>query len=368
VAARLVKGLTAITRFQQYRISTVSSSIVDNWAKIGALTFSFKCWKFDAMRLPAAREFENAESLLETYGAVRIPERETDYKWNERGERVLRMGPGYLIRPEINEIKYSDDADSSSVTEKYGAPDSGHREGRAMIEMRQAYVSAWEPDIGMLIVRNSSPEGGRYALKHPAYFASPKQLRDFSEEDLLNLTEADIEEKFYHILDYNLHQDVWDITSRTKKLLDLVYAVKEGIAEWKCGTNFNTAYQLDWSSGKKVLMQGPYSPGFEKVVEQLKHAAALAGQGRAEVPDLAFVHKRLPPFFPLKFSDSEGQVLDRFFMNPERLALLDRFVKAQASQAEIRLSGFGAFIQSGLNNEAELVLLSPERQSDVKWS
>src|SRR5690606_6263896 len=102
------------------------------------------------------------------------------------------------------------------------APDSAGIAPDTFIEFRQGYYLISEPQLGTLLIRNSSPLFGRDLFDHPAYYSRRGIDNGFSRQALLDLTPATVSRYFQHCVSVDLHQEhaTWQVNSNIAALIN----------------------------------------------------------------------------------------------------------------------------------------------------
>lgn len=338
-----ILALTSIFGFLKTRkVDEVTDSAVKNWSDIGFLTHTFRSWKYDAQG--------GKESLLGQFGFRPAKPRAND----------TRFGKGYLLR----------------------------RDG-FMLEFRRAYLLASHPTFGTLVIRNSSPEFGRDTMSHPAYWRP-----DDIGENALDRLDPDHDTRFKHVMSPELYFSPEDAamakrswlankllplsaserqrltevptpTEAMRPLLDTILKVKDEYRRWKFDTE---AFE-----GDNFL--GHLSPGFKPMIESLRFwnlMHSLAVENR-KPPALAFVHPNYPPWESYPYPGSDERFPDRvtsqerFELTPTHLEEIAAYFERSWPPERLLQSDWYQFLQSGIHNRAELVMLDAVDNGPVRF-
>lgn len=356
----ITRGLTSITQFIRTG-AVVTGVTAANFAKIGVLNHSFRFWKYDAERDRHPEDDRiSYPSLLERYGFERAPERNTDYKWRWGGRDVF-YGPGYILRPDSKKFSFVRTThDGKTYYQKFLNP--------AFVEFRREYLLISTAAYGTLIVRNSSLQFGRDHMKHPAYW-SPKAIGDgWTDKDLMNLNPRMLKKDFHHILERGLHDHDGDIQECISSLLVMLAGLKSDYRRWKFDTNIYTAWDDDMPHESR-LAGGHFSDGFGALAGFLSRRyyrreleMRTRGSSGIVVPDLAFINPEYPAWFSYKFTGADGKKTDRLRIDAEVIMALNNLMDGESDDSELQASGLRNFFQeAGFNNQAELILISPEK-------
>lgn len=208
---RMLGSATAsITRIYNYLTAgfianrTILPLTFNNWAKIGALGLSFTRWQFDTMALWKGQGPMQKASLFEQSGIFeKLPSRPDDVTFHG----------GYLYHNPVS---------------------------RLTIEMRRAYIVISNPDLGTLVIRNSSPLFGRDLLQEPAYY-NPDSYHGkdrLLDPGVLDSKNGSDKERFHSIFSLTLN-DTNELQNhfqpRVKGLLEQFEQAMAPYIDWKCG-------------------------------------------------------------------------------------------------------------------------------------
>jgi ankyrin repeat protein len=292
--------LTSISHFIDIG-ARLSDKTFTTWGNLGFLSHGFRFWRYDAIG--------GASSLLSEFGFKPAPE---SRPFNEI------FGHGFL----------------------YQDPESS-----ALVEFRRGYLLVSQPNMGTLIVRNSSPAFGRDLLRHPAYFMkhpltaseiltfNPKTLSD--EQSILSR-------------DHYPHQTnaSTDSENAITDLTNILLAIK----------NKYRMFKLDTEAFQNNTFVGHLSPGLPKLV---KHLNRLQENGKP-LPDLAFTHPEYPIYQPYPYFDADMKKTDRFQLSPGHLIELNDFIAGTWRPEKYPQSDWIRFLsQAGVENRGELIMIEP---------
>ncbi len=332
---------------------------VYNWMRLGKFSHDFRALKWDTVR-PKERRLDKVikidKSLIEYFGAEPINPRFTDATLKDDGTVKPRLGPGFLL-------KGKNCHHTCVLNTAFGVPSKVEVSPELEIEFRRSYYRIYEPNYGILIISNSSPEFGRSCLKEPFYWLPPGEVQNYDAQAQLALTEDEIDSQFYPVDDRRINHNSYS-TDDMDQLIQQFAAVRDKFRLWK----FNNDLNLAWDDGQIVpelrLLGGHRSPGFQKVVEivgKLSKGSKAFMDGEALV-DLAFSDTRMPPWFPLQFKVGNRQ-RTRMPVTPRVLDALQNIVSADSPAAEYRedfqVAGLREFFEFGLSSGrfVELVIL-----------
>lgn len=193
-----------ITRLFDFigEIDVIPGLTYNNWARIGTLGLSFSKWKFDAMQRWKGMGPMAAPSLLEKSGLFQpTPPRPSD--------KVFHKGFTHYN------------------------PETG-----LSIEMRRAYAVISQPELGTLVIRNSSHYFGRDLLANPAYYNPTRHYTEGA-----NLLDPSVLKKERGLLNWNGFFNVLDKPmnkhpehhEKIAALLNAFDGVMLPYTDWKCG-------------------------------------------------------------------------------------------------------------------------------------
>ncbi len=298
----------AITRFYSYihsdqngpSVGHLERIALQNWARIGTLGLSFSRWRFDAMTRWKGVAPQEQCSLLEASG---------------------------LFKP--TPLRADDATYHRSFT--HNDPETG-----LFIELRRAYISISQPELGTLVIRNSSHVFGRDLFKETAYYKPDKTYT--GGEDLVNPEELSLSDGFESVLSKRLNRTIETQKEVHAKIGSLILAFEktmERYIAWKC----------DFKNGLPP-------PGFEALLstalKSTEHNGTASPFGKQKNLRLAWVHPtKLPVIIKaLELKAPEIQAEARAF-------LLRRAHRSSATETYPRLIEFLSF---GLSHGLELVL------------
>lgn len=312
--ARLLEQATeGITRLEGFivsddrigRIDRLSGIVYNNWSRVGTLGLSFSKWQYDAMQRWKRGGPMRQSAILEASGMFTpTPPRENDSAY---------FGGFFYYNPDT----------------------------QLSVEMRRAYMVLSKPDLGTLVIRNSSPTFGRYLLEEPAYY-HPTQT--FSVPPKLFNPDQDLEEAgFMSVTGKELNRENVQEGHHIKveRLLNEFDVLSEEYTAWKCG-----------------FQDGAPPPGFSTLLEASLKSAENQGQstpfGKHKNIKLAWVNPYGLPMavqsfdlVPLSHQQELGKLL-------QVLARRQTFVSPQAYQDQ--LPNLMRFLQTGLEQNLELIL------------
>lgn len=373
----LTTAITSINRFIDVG-APVRTGAVRTWGRIGALSFSFQKWRFDAEqgvnKSADGSRSEPAPSLFEQYGFKRVPRRTTDNYYDPGQKKFVDLfGTGYELH-----------GGSKTISETRADRRGNHYEFkldlRTHIEFRRAYIAVYHPDHGTLVIRNSSPSFGRSSMPHPAYWQPPDTLQSWLPkfvsaflphrgiDHVRNLTPESLEREYLEVLDPLIYLQHTTNVPHLAFLVDQIQLVTKDYAAWKFNSDVATAWKTD-AANNDQLVGGYLSPGFRSVLaylerreQEIAHARLNGEKGRS-LPELAFVNPKFPPWSPYQFLAPGNVPQSRMRVTDDVLRVLKKLVSGTATKQELAQTGLRSFLQSGLDNQAELVLLAAEREN-----
>lgn len=189
---------------------------------------------------------------------------------------------------------------------------------------------------------------------HTAYY-SPKRLlkKDLQKLDPQRwIKESDTkptEQALKPVLDTAYYKDLSQgYPNKMKALSDTLAAVKHHYAKWRLDTE---------AFDDQNRFIGLAQPGFIALVAHLVETF----EGTTDkLPDLAFIHKDYPPYNTYPFEVSPGKLERRLPLNKEILTELQEIAQGSWAEGNYPDSKVMKFIQAGVNQRGELVLLEPE--------
>jgi hypothetical protein len=300
---QLTRTVTSINRFIGSTVYTLSDNLIKLWSDVGFYTHGFRFWKYDSLG--------GEDSLLARYGFKPHPKRETDKTY----------GKGFVLR-------------GSPVLDK-----------KTLVEFRRAYLLVSHPDHGTLLIRNSSPEYGRDKMPHPAMWSS----RNLSEADL-ETYDPKKDNHCWSILEPRLY-----IKQRMEEklafLLGQLDGVKGSYQKWK----------FDSGRFENDKFLGHRSPGFKQLTNFLRRWVLMKSMDLEDrdPPVMAFVHPQYPPWEPYKFSNQQGKETATFELTPDHVTELAAYCDGLWDEKKLAKTDFYRFLQAGIANHGELVLLDP---------
>ncbi len=338
----LIQGLTSLERFFHRGVRKVNDEVVSLWREVGKLGFEFLNLKFDARSYisPDGRR----TSLLEQFGFVRR-ELSVNSEKGVRGEALTKEGglTSFLLRvDEKREIETSR-AIRSAGTVRYVVETVPEK---TEIELTRTHVRIYHPSLGELIVRNSSPDGGRVALLEPAYIMTAQAWMQFKPgkgREPLRSHDA-IERTYIPLLEPTLYMEGRLTAAGSSQAWDLVRIYRtfqKAYRAWIFDNDAATAYVEDPTVGKRYSVGGVRSPGFPRLLDALD---SWTEQG--SVRELAFCRPAFPAW---------GEYV-RLTLKPEVLKEMRRLSRQDFGSPTLRSSGVFDFIQSGMNSYGDLIV------------
>jgi hypothetical protein len=338
----LVQGITSLERFFHRGVRRVNDEVVSLWREIGKLGFEFLNFKFDARTYvsPDGRR----TSLLEEFGFIRC-----EISMNaEHGVRAdtstkERGLASFLLRvDEKREIETT-----RALRTRQGVRyvvESVPKETE--IELTRTHVRVYHPSLGELIVRNSSPEGGRMAMLEPAYIMtaqSSAQLKMSKGREPLRSYDA-VERTYVPVLEPTLYMGgrLTDAgSSQASELVGIYRTFQKAYRAWIFDNDAVTAYVEDPTAGKRYSVGGVRSPGFSRLLDALD---SWSQEGSAK--ELAFCRPAFPAW---------GEYV-RIALEPEVLKEMRRLSRQDFGSPTLRSSGVFDFIQGGMNSYGDLIV------------
>ena len=371
VANTITRAITSPHRVWFSNMKNISPAGTEAVRTIGLLSHSFRFLRYETeqarilngegeeVRVPGS-------SLLEQFGFERVPERGTDRPnfFYDPEKRHPGFGAGYLLRP------------SADVWEEPHLK-SLEIEPDTWIEFRQGYLLA-SNENGTLIIRNSSPTFGRDGLKHFAYWSRFSIGEGLSESDLL-LPEPELfaNKTFDSIFTLSNFRDAIEESPSIYRLSQALLRVKNAVKDWEFDTRQETAWSQNETTGE-LYVNGSghhFSEGFRHVVDFLRakanHNEDLQAMGKEThpLPDLSFFNRYLPAWMPESFAPPVGggeQKQSRLTVTPKVLELLHKlayFEFRESDDAASKATGLEAFLSVGVENQSQLVMVAPSKNS-----
>jgi ankyrin repeat protein len=214
-------------------------------------------------------------------------------------------------------------------------PDGTH------VVFRRGFLLASHPERGTVLIRNSSTVFGRDLLERPAYYSPTAFTQSGAERfnpennDVLNA------QGFHHIIEPALYDNM-RVDQQLSGLVTSLMNLKENYAQWK--------FNADGFAGEpdQPTFSLMFSPGLYQILEKL---VLWQKQGKP-LPDLAFCHPDYPPYQPFS----------RLPVNAQTTQELSRILEDNWDVSPQMIN----FIQTGVSEHAELVLLEPENNAAEK--
>ncbi|MCB0352198.1 MAG: hypothetical protein KDD64_01700 [Bdellovibrionales bacterium] len=311
------------------------------WQQVGIETFSFKRWRYDVqgLRFPRAEGgvYIEAPSLLEDFGFERTAPSEA--------EDVF--GAGFSLEPGRVRGRFVDYLSDTAVRISVDSElQTLYRRGMRAVRL---------PELGTLVIRNSSPVFGRNLLKYPAYFCEEGAGHD---APLEHLTAQVIEERFRPIFDVHIFDD--GRAESLNILLRQLRGLEELYSEWKFATRRHNAWDYETDPEKPLFIGGAYSSGFQSIVDFLsrrtRECEKLGSDYLGGVPDLAFVSPACIPF-------TEHL---RLRVTPEVIAVLQHYADTKGINADRSPAHRAAweFFNTGIRQQSDLLLLHRNEKED----
>ena len=351
----LVYGITSTRRFDRNHVWHVADEVLHFWADIGRMGFEFLNLKFDARRFTD----ENGESttLLERYGFSRQrpepqPHRSLFSSWFRRP--APEIPGGLLLRGPDREGAVRFQRFKSSK----GTQISVHTLDRdTEVELNRTHIRVFHNRYGELVIRNSSPDGGRSQLLHPAYIISPGGRMIATGTDgrtglARRWSFAEIEKHFHEILKPSLYPEgvLGEELLGARFLLNQLRTVLRDYRSWLCDMSEDTAYVDDPGTGDRFLVGGYKSQGFKVLIKALRH-----WEKTGEPIELAFCKRDFPAWSEhSKISLSDGVIAE-----------LDRLSNGDFSSPRLYTSGAHTFFQNGFNSFGDLIIRSLDSKEPI---
>jgi hypothetical protein len=286
-------------------IENIDPLVMDNWSRIGTLGLSYTKWQYDTMSRWKGSGPMAKPSLFEASGM---------FKRTSPRDNDARYHGGFV----------------------YTDPNNG-----LTVELRRAYIVLSKVDLGTLVIRNSSPVFGRDLLPEPGYYSATKV---YTPQTGLLDPDTDLQsQEFDHVLSKVMNQPPRQVEEheKIKALLDAFDQTMDPYIQWKCG-----------------FKNGEAPPGF---LEILKSAIRSVQQNGAQTPfgkktniKPAWVNRHGLPFSTQTLDLSNPAILNEA---ETLLNILEkRIPRPPASQYTERMPNVMKFLQSGLQENLELVL------------
>jgi hypothetical protein len=338
----LVQGLTSLERFFHRGVRRVNEEVVSLWREVGKLGFEFLNLKFDARSYisPDGR----TTSLLEEFGFVRREISIIREKGRrDQGSTNRRELTSFLLRVDENSEIETTRAIRIADNVRYvveTVPEDTE------IELTRTHLRIYHPSLGELIVRNSSPEGGRAMLLEPAYIMAAQPGMRFTHgkgHEALFSYDA-IERAYIPLLEPTLYMGGRLSASGSRQALELVRIYRtfqKAYRAWIFDNDAATAYVEDPMAGRRYSVGGFRSPGFPRLLGALE---SWSQQG--SVKELAFCRAAFPAWGEYSRLALSSQVLNE----------LRRLSRQDFGSPTLQSSGVFDFIQAGMNSYGDLIV------------
>jgi hypothetical protein len=220
---------------------------------------------------------------------------------------------------------------------------------KTTVYFTRGYLMVTHPEMGTLLIRNSSLLFGRDLLKQPAYYSE----RPLSLEQVSQLaSEKDLEQQaFKRIMDPALYSKE-RFSKGFAKLLGALEDVKKQYGDWKLNPE-----QFDPEDETRFI--GDTGPGMQALYQKLSDMAAdnLMGLSEKPLPRLALMARNLPPNKGYEWHDAGGLMQDSLEVTETVLNEIRDRLNGSWSQEKYPQSQWHPFIQAAVDHQAELVLV-----------
>ncbi len=308
------KASQAITSLYSYlgaaggiaTISQIDRQAFNNWSRIGTLGLSFSKWQYDSMRRWKGGGPAEKPPLMIASGQFQpLSSRETDAQY----------GGGFWFQDS-----------KSGLT----------------VEMRRAYIVISKPEVGTLVIRNSSPVFGRTLLEEPAYFDPSLKLSGL---DRLLDPDRDLHSPRCHsVLSKALNRD-GDTQQKNQTLIQTLL------------DDFDTVI-ADYTGWKCNFTDGRPPAGFKDLLESALMSARYQGIhspfGRKKNLKLAWVNPYGLPLPVRSLATEAANVQEEMAFYHDVLS--GRRQVANIQEYQDKMPTLLAFISEGLKHHLELIL------------
>lgn len=354
---KLTMAITAPYRYYDHGLAKVNMAeggwmTIKNWQRIGQLTHSFLNWKYDTIRPKDLKSGEVlAPSLAEDFGFRVV---------NRSSKDLASYGNTFMIRPADLELPDILGTDQEAISQD------------AVFFQSQSYLLVSIPNVGTLVIRNSSLVFGRDSMRHPAYFSSFSIENGFDYNELANLNSELLHYEFEPILSIHINglpknevELLPNYREEIMLLLSQITAIINKRNSWIFDTNPKTAFRKSEGISHNDILGAYNSSGFPSLVRNLSHfhASSLALKRPSLMPDLVFVHPYNPPWTYYKFDppliDGYQPIqANKFKIDQFSLEVLQELGEGNFNIDDFENSGLRDFFQAGMDAEANLIMVA----------
>lgn len=369
----ICKAITSPYRLIEEGVETLSGHQLDTIRQLGVATYSFRYLRFEAeaqIDIDSSGRLHRIlrSSLLEQFGFERV-HRPSDTPHEIAGRMHPGYGAGFIIRPHAREWHEGPLASLQVDPETY-------------FEFRRTYTAIFDR-AGGLMVRNSSPDGGRSVLTHFAYWRREGFGGDITEDDVLTLSPRLFSSaNMSPVLHLESVQHGLLESDAIHRKVGTILKIKDAIRRWEFDTDEKTAWERDPETGRLVPngIGLHLSEGFPAVVDFLSQrfhvVSRLRQMGAAAplMPTLAFHNPDFQPWAPEPFPIPEpvngrSSLQTRLTVTGEVLALLQKLAAAELRSSDLEAmerSGLESFLKMGARTQSQLILLPPKSYDDIQ--
>ncbi len=331
-----------VVRVQQRPIP--NGRVVANWGSEANYSLGFKRLRFDSQRVADPYNGEElAPALLSSFGAERV----------HFPPAYDRYGSAFVIRPGSLRLNYAMPSSNPDL------PLIQEFDSKTGIIFRRGHYIIWNSEWGTQVIRNSSPEFGRFEDPQPAYFS----LRgNFTIPELLNLSTE-------MLLEGGFIPTVSPSTVIEKIQVGKEFLLKElgGFFQAYEGWRFDTRRLSAWEhveGGGDILIGGHLSPGFEHLYNY--YAALFELRDRypdrqVVIPDLGFIHEDFSVWNQYRYESTDRGTRQRLVVDRNVLTVFERILKGTVTERDYTDSDVRPFFQeAGFSTQGRLILLDPD--------
>ncbi len=350
-ASYLTRVITSPYRYVDYDVATIKMTeggwqTISNWQRIGQLTYAFLNWRFDALQPVNPESGKRLPSLLEEFGFKRIKQSSEDEK---------TFGACFRITPAKQNMNFL----SRRLTAENFLP--FNTETRFFLA--QGYMMISDPQLGTLLIRNSSLIFGRDNMNHPAFYSSKFFDRPFSDVDLEDFTPI-LARKINGVNDGRF--EAKEYRDQIMSLTEEITGIFDAYNRWKFNTDPATAFRKSKGEITNHDIIGAYnSAGFESLVRNLRAIFETNKNNTtpSAVPSLAFMHRYNPPWNSFPFTQGNSSWLNpeihhKFPVDDYTLEVMENLALGEYDEDDFIASGLQGFFQVGISNQANLTIVA----------
>ncbi len=343
----LERALCAIGGLGEFSDMEIRRRRIQNWLRIGQLTFIPEQWAHDLRPVPGdiTRKGSSAgiPSLLQSsklFSELRAHPSDQFF------------GPSYVVSQDtLNRRSYYE-------SDRAGRISARKLEVSTWIEIREPFMLVAHAEHGALLVRNSTSERGMKYFGHPAYWSPAKGPNwAIRLQNAQGLTPELMLRHFYPMLSKEVHTAP-GIDEHLDFLTRQLIGTREIYLSWRFDTTPSLAVQeTDFIN----VMHGTYnSEGYSAFLTHLiRHEELRRGKG-GELFKLGFVSREMAPFYFHPFRGRNDSEKRHLVLTPEVLDGLKALRDNSWNDQILERTALRSFIQeAGLKRGGFLVVIPP---------